>query len=118
DLFGDQIDIDLFHQQIDDLQQVFINQRSKQNHFIQPVQELRIEGLLHLAHHLVFDLGGNSAERRRREPDGRLLVEEARAQVRRHDDDGVLEVDRVAETVGQLAIFKNLQQDVVDIRVR
>ena len=47
-----------------------------------------------------------------------LLVEEARAQVRRHDDDGVLEIHRVAEAVGQLAVFKHLQQDVVDIRVR
>ena len=46
------------------------------------------------------------------------LLEEARAQVGGHDDDGVLEVDLVAETVGQLAVFKHLQQDVVDVRMR
>ena len=46
------------------------------------------------------------------------LLEEAGAQVRGHDDDGVLEIDLVAETVGQLAVFKHLQQDVVDVRVR
>src|ERR1017187_5968893 len=40
------------------------------------------------------------------------------ADVRGHDDDGVLEVDRVAEAVGQLAVFKNLQEDVEDIRMR
>src|SRR5215475_5636822 len=42
----------------------------------------------------------------------------ARADVRRHDDDRVLEIDRVSETVDQLAIFKDLQQDVEDIWVR
>ena len=41
-----------------------------------------------------------------------------RADVRGHDEDGVLEVDRVAEAVGQLAVFKHLQQDVEDIRMR
>ena len=41
----------------------------------------------------------------------------ARADVRGHDDDGVLEVDRVAEAVGELAVFKHLQQDVEDVGV-
>ena len=40
------------------------------------------------------------------------------AEVRRHDENRVLEVDRVAETIGQLAVFKHLEQDVVNIRVR
>src|SRR6202795_2014759 len=42
----------------------------------------------------------------------------ARADVRSHDEDGVLEVHRVAQTVGELAVFKHLQQDVENIRVR
>src|SRR5438552_10432563 len=42
----------------------------------------------------------------------------ASADIRGHDDDGVLEVHRVAQTVGELAVFKHLQQDVEDIRVR
>ena len=58
------------------------------------------------------------ASRRCREAHALRFFEEPRAQVRRHDDDRVLEVDRVAETVGQLAVFKHLQQDVVDIRMR
>src|SRR5882762_5613258 len=41
-----------------------------------------------------------------------------RADVRGHDDDGVLEIYRVAETVGEVAIFEHLQQYVEDIRVR
>src|SRR5437016_10604831 len=41
-----------------------------------------------------------------------------RADVRGHDDDRVLEIDGIAETVSELTIFKYLQQDVEDIRVR
>src|SRR5689334_21585239 len=41
-----------------------------------------------------------------------------RADVRGHDDDGVLEINCVAETVGELAVLKYLQQDVEVIRVR
>ena len=47
-----------------------------------------------------------------------MLAQEPGADVRRHDDDRVLEVDRVAETIGQMTVFKHLQQDVVDIRMR
>ena len=46
------------------------------------------------------------------------LLEEPRAEVRGHDDDGVLEIDGVTEPVGQLAVLEHLQQDVVDVRVR
>ena len=93
-------------------------QRSEQNHFVQAIQEFGIEGLLHLGHHLVLHLWRNSGTGGRREPDRAALFEEPRAQVRGHDDDGVLEVHRVAQAVGQLAVFKHLQQDVVDIRMR
>ena len=47
-----------------------------------------------------------------------MLAQEARADIRRHDDDRVLEIDRVAETIRQMAVFKHLQQDVVHIRMR
>src|ERR1019366_4996081 len=52
------------------------------------------------------------------EAEALALHEVTSADVRRHDDDGVLEVDRVAESVGQLAVFKYLQQDVEHIRMR
>ncbi len=45
------------------------------------------------------------------------FLQKPRAQVRGHDDDGVFEVHRVAQAVGQLAILENLQQDVVDVRM-
>jgi hypothetical protein len=50
------------------------------------------------------------------EAEALALLQMARADVRGHDDDGVLEVDSVAETVGQLAVFENLEKDVEDIR--
>ncbi len=34
-----------------------------------------------------------------------------RSDVRSHDDDRVLEVDRIAETVGELSVFKYLQEE-------
>ncbi len=99
-----------------DLQQIFIGERREQDGFIQAVQELRIERLFHFAHHLVLDLGRQSGTGSG-ESHGAAFLEETRAQVGGHDDDSVLEVDRVAETIGQLAVFKHLQQDVVDVRM-
>ena len=54
----------------------------------------------------------------RLEPERRLLLDEAGADVRRHDDDRVLEVHPVAEAVGEVAVLEHLQQDVEQIRVR
>src|SRR5205823_13458066 len=41
-----------------------------------------------------------------------------RADVRGHDDDRVLEIEGIVEIVSELTIFKDLQQDVEDIRMR
>ena len=45
------------------------------------------------------------------------FLNEARANVRSHDDDRVLEIDRVSQRVGENAVFKDLQQNVVNVRV-
>ena len=52
------------------------------------------------------------------EAEALALLQVLGADVGGHDDDGVLEVDGVAEAVGELAVFKDLKQDVEDIRVR
>jgi hypothetical protein len=44
----------------------------------------------------------------RLEPERSLLLDEAGADVRRHDDDGVLEIDRIAKGVCQDSVFKHL----------
>src|SRR5580658_2771779 len=61
--------------------------------------------------------GLNAFALRRREAQVPALLQETRAQVRGHDDDGVLEIHLVAQAVGQLAVFEHLQQDFVNIRV-
>src|SRR5437879_9846685 len=100
DLLADQVSVDLSDQQVDDFDQIVVGERCEENDFIQAVEELRIERPLHFtAHHLV-DLGGNPFGRRGREAQVTALLEESRAQVGGHDDDGVLEVNRIAEPVG------------------
>ena len=47
-----------------------------------------------------------------------LGLQELRPDVRRHDDDGVLEIDHAAFAVGQAAVVHHLQQDVEYIRMR
>src|SRR5579875_448053 len=119
DLLGGEIRVNLIDQQPDNLDQVFVGQRGEENDLIQTVQKLWIEGPLHLAHHVILDLLRDAASGRRRgETDLAAFVEETRAEIRCHDDDGVLKVDRIAETVGELAVFKDLQEDVIDVRVR
>ena len=43
------------------------------------------------------------------------LLDHLRTDIRGHDHQGVLEVDRAALGVGQTAIFKKLQQQIEDI---
>ncbi len=46
------------------------------------------------------------------------IGEKRAAEVRRHDDDGVLEIDRAALAVCEPAVIKQLQQDVEHFRMR
>src|SRR5208282_1549548 len=110
--------VQLADHEFENLDQVGFAERHEQDDLIHAVQEFRIEGALDLALHQVFDLLGNHLVFRRLEAQALALHQVPRADVRRHDDDGVLEVDRVAQAVGQLTVFKDLQQDVEHIRVR
>ena len=47
-----------------------------------------------------------------------VVCHAGRADVRRHDDDGVLEVDFAALRVGQTPVFEHLQQQVEDVGMR
>jgi hypothetical protein len=55
-LLGHQVHVHLLHHQVDDLDQVVVGERAEQNHFVQAIEEFRIERLLHLGAHHVFDL--------------------------------------------------------------
>src|ERR1022692_1460908 len=56
------------HQQADDLEQVVGGERGEQDHFVQAVEELGIEGLLDLAAHHLLDLGRDAFAHGRRHP--------------------------------------------------
>ena len=45
-------------------------------------------------------------------------MQKRRADVRRHDDDRVLEIDNAAFAVGEAAIVHDLQKDVEDVGMR
>src|SRR5262245_15323101 len=83
--------------------------REEQN-FVQTIQEFRAEGAaddIHdfLAH--VFDV----------QMVGKV-DEDFGAEIRRHDQNGVGEIDRAALPVCQAAVIENLQKNIEDIRVR
>src|SRR5579872_3003314 len=113
-----QVLVQLADHELQNLDQVYFVQRLEQNHFIQAVEELGVEGALHLVLHQVLDLAGNDFFLFRLEAQPGALHQVPRADVGGHDDNGVLEIHRVAQAVGKLAVFKHLQQDVEHIRVR
>src|SRR5882762_6443899 len=114
----DQVLVQLADHEFEDLDQIALAQGGEQDDLVQPVQELWIEGALDFVLHEVFHLLGNHVFLRRLESQALASLQVPGSNVRRHDDDRVLEVHRVAQTVGELAVFKHLQQDVEHVRVR
>src|SRR5687767_9216035 len=94
-----------------------IKQFVKNDYFIQAVDKLRVKRLSDSRHHHFFHLLSRrivgSLETHRG-----LFLNEARADVRRHDDDCVFEIDGVTESVSQDSILKNLEQNVENVRMR
>src|SRR4051794_15891035 len=105
--------------EVDHRDDLLLRQLVEHDDVVDAVQELRAEVLLQL----VVDLGLHPLVVRllvvalgEAEPHG--LADVLRAEVRGEDDDGVLEVDRPALTVGQATVFQHLQEGVVDLLVR
>src|SRR6185437_987792 len=118
DRFLHQVGVELRQQQFDDLDEVRISERLEENDLIDTVEELRIKGTLDFTLHQIFDLVHHQIFTIALEAEALLALQVPCPNVRGHDDDGVLEVDGVAESVGELAVFKDLQEDVEDIRMR
>src|SRR4030095_11124027 len=110
--------IELANHHIDDPAQISVRQRVEYDDFIQPVDKLRIEQPLHFLHDGVFHLLSGRFFAWSLESEARVLREEPGADVRRHDDDRVFEIDGITKAVREMAVLKHLQQDVVNIRVR
>src|ERR1700723_2657572 len=92
--------VNLADEQIDNPQQVVIRERIEQNHFVQPVQELRVEDSLHLAHHHVVLAFRSSHVVWRLESEAGLFLQLPRSDVRGHNNDCVAEVHCISEPVG------------------
>ena len=103
--------------QLDDIQQLVVQQLIEDDDFVEAIDKLWIERLPHGGHDHLFQLLARGIGCRLKAHRASLL-NETRADVRGHNDDGVLEINRVAERVRQDAVFKDLQEDVENIRVR
>jgi hypothetical protein len=83
----------------------------KTNDLVDAVDELGPEGLAEEVHQLVSQLLEIAAG-------AGVLLNAVGADVRGHDHDRVLEVDRPPLGVGQAAVVEDLEQHVEDIRMR
>ena len=104
------------HHQVDDLDDLGPGQLVEHDGVVDPVQELGAEVLLERLVHLLLHLLVRHRLAGLLEADGGL-AEVGRAQVGRHDDDGVLEVDRAPLGVGEAPVLQDLEQGVEDVGV-
>src|SRR6516164_1234611 len=110
--------VDLGDHQVHDLEDLFLLQLVEHDHVVDTVEELGPEVLLQLLGdlrlHPVVRTPGLALPG---EPDRDALGDVTRAQVRGHDDHGVLEVHHAALGVGEAPVLEDLQQRVEDVRV-
>src|SRR2546425_836780 len=110
--------VDPVEHQPNDLLDVRQRERVEHDDVVDPVDELRPERPLHLLHHAVLHLLVGLVVALLHEARRDALADQARAEVRRHDEDRVLEVDDVAEGVRQAAVVEHLQHHVEDVGMR
>ena len=108
----------LRNHQVDDARNLRLGQRREHDRVVDTVEELRAEVLLELLRNLRL----HTAVVVRRvfrglEAREDTLVDVASTQVRRHDNDGVLEVHLATLRVRQATLLQDLEQRVEDIRV-
>ena len=97
---------------VDDVRQVVARERTEHEDLVQTVEELRPEGAAQLRLHVLAGVRGDLPVRTD------AVEQVLAAEVRREDDDRVLEVHRAALTVRDTAVVQDLQQDVEHVRVR
>ena len=93
---------------VDDLSGVLLRERGEHDDLIDTVEELRTDGLLQQAEHLLFGLRYGLLPVLVRDV-LELLRNEGRTQVGGHDDDRVLEVDETTLVVRQTTVVQYLQ---------
>src|SRR5262249_32396228 len=90
-----------------------------ENDIVDAVQKFRVKSAFHLFHDgffhglvIAFSVFLN------KEAERFSFGNEARADVRGHDDDRILEIHLMAKVVSELAVVEYLQKDVENIRMR
>jgi hypothetical protein len=91
---------------------LFFTERVEDDDVVDAVEEFGAEVLAQDAHDALGGLGEAFVAL------GPCCGELVRAEVRGHDEDGVLEVDGAALGVGEAPVVEDLQQDVEDILMR
>ena len=112
-----QVGVELVHEEPRDAREVLVGQRVEDDDLVHPVDELGVEGAFHLAHHHLVDALGGVLGLAGGEAHAPLLLDEPGADVGGHDDDRVLEVDGVAEAVGEVPVLEHLEEHVEDVGV-
>src|SRR5215468_1900800 len=113
-----ELGVDAGDHELHDGRDVLARERVEHDDVVDPVDELRPEGALHLVHDLFLHPLVGGLLPFREEAGGRALADEARAEVGGHDEDGVLEIHHVAHGVGEAAVVQHLQEHVEDIGMR
>ena len=115
---GDHALAQVVHEQVRDLGEVLARELLEDHDVVDTVEELGAEQALELAHRTAADLVcRETLLARGAKADTRILGDLAGADVRRHDDHRVAEIDRLALAVRETALLEHLQQDVEDVGV-
>jgi len=102
--------VDLGDFEIDNAFDILDTEGSENHHMVDAVEKFRTHSLFQLANHVALGVfifghffGGIEAEL--------FIYQMLRADIRRHDDDGIFEIHPPSETVGQNAVFEDLKED-------
>src|SRR5690606_27070782 len=110
--------LDLREEDMNDLADLLLRQRMEDDDVVQPVQELRVERPLDLGPDLLLHRLVALVRAPLMEAEHAALRDVPRPQVRRHDDDRILEIDDTAVVVREVTLVQDLEEDVEDFRVR
>jgi hypothetical protein len=103
--------IQIGQQQVHDARDFLKRERLEEDCLVDAIEEFRPERPAQLRHHALAHAIRNRIARH-------ALDQVGRTDVRRHDDDGVLEIHRAPLRVSQPSVIENLQQDVKHVGMR
>ena len=104
-------------QDIDDVQQVLFFQRMEDHEFIDSIQKFRAEIPFQFIQNIVLHALPGFRLFDFLEAEGHALLNELRAQVGRHHQDRVLEIDLPPQAIRKQPVVQDLQEHVEDIRM-